>query len=176
MSAPVRFGTHTSRQNEAVRISPAEEVAAGLPRHIFCVFQNHDGGINPPLRFFHTFNASECMRLSPESRQERDADMPDGGTSEPPQGQQTAAFGERTQNRGNEAEKSLKTNEVGKTMCAKPTHSCARNARIEAKKEGFLCRPRLLTQGSSARAIRTLRGNRGERVSMTVNQSVAAQN
>jgi hypothetical protein len=62
------------------------------------------------------------MRLSPQTGQERDADMPNGGTSAPP------VFGETTQNRGNEAKNSLKANEVGKTMCAKPTHSCAQNA------------------------------------------------
>ena len=134
MSAPVRFGTHTSRQN-----------------------------------------ASECMRLSPESRQERDADMPDSGTSEPPQGQQTAAFGEKTQNRGNEAKNSLKTNEVGKTMCPKPTHSCARNASYEAKKGSFRCKQGWSTLRRAARAGRTARCNRRKRVSMSVDQSVAVQ-
>jgi len=49
---------------------------------------------------------------------------------------------ENTQNRGNEAKNSLKTNEVGKTTCAKPTHSCARNASNEAKKPGFRCKAR----------------------------------
>jgi hypothetical protein len=145
---------------------------------------------------------SGCMRRSPQTGQERDADMAEGGTSAPPpestipprplggegsggEGVLVAAPGqpqglplrpaENTQNRGNEAKKSLKTNEVGKTICAKSTHSCARNARIEAKKEGFLCRPRLLTQGWSARVGRTLRCNRRQRVRMTFDQSVAVQ-
>jgi hypothetical protein len=39
---------------------------------------------------------------------------------------------EETQNRGNEAKKSLKTNEVSQTICAKRTHSCARKAPNEA--------------------------------------------
>jgi len=51
---------------------------------------------------------------------------------------------ENTQNRGNEAKKSLKTNEVAQTNCAKRTHSCARKARNEANKVAFQCagRPR----------------------------------
>ncbi len=145
---------------------------------------------------------SGWMRRSPQTGQERDADMAEGGTSAPPpestipprplggegsggEGVLVSAPGqpqgpplrpdETTQNRGNEAKKSLKTKEVDKTMRAKPTHSCARNARIEAKKEGFLCRPRLLTQGWSARVGRTLRCNRRQRVRMTFDQSVAVQ-
>jgi hypothetical protein len=47
---------------------------------------------------------------------------------------------EETQNRGNEAKKSLKTNEVSQTICAKRTHSCARKAPNEAKKEGSGCK------------------------------------
>ncbi len=43
---------------------------------------------------------------------------------------------EKTQNRGNEAKNSLKTKEVTQTDCANQTHSCARNARNEAKKGG----------------------------------------
>jgi hypothetical protein len=43
---------------------------------------------------------------------------------------------ENTQNRGNEAKKSLKTNEVGETMCANPTHSCARNASKPGEETG----------------------------------------
>jgi len=70
---------------------------------------------------------------SPQSEQPRDADMPNTGTSAPlPAGKDLAAD-EETQNRGNEAKKSLKTNEVSKTMYAKPAHSCARNASNEAK-------------------------------------------
>ena len=44
---------------------------------------------------------------------------------------------EKTQNRGNEAKNSLKTNEVVKTMCAKPTHFCAPEAPNEANKVEF---------------------------------------
>ena len=82
-----------------------------------------------PIGVAHTSRCSEsgCMRLSPQTGQERVADMPNGGTSAPPQ------YSEKTQNRGNEAKNSLKTNEVSKTMCAKPTHSCARNASNEAQ-------------------------------------------
>ncbi len=54
-------------------------------------------------------------------------------TIEQPQGL-PAQPAEKTQNRGNEAKNSLKTNEVGETMCAKPTHFCAQKVRIEAKK------------------------------------------
>ena len=78
----------------------------------------------------HTSRCSEsgCMRLSLQSGQERDADMPEDGTSAPP-----VSSAENTQNRGNEAKNSLKTNELSKTMCAKPTHSGARNASNEAQ-------------------------------------------
>ena len=43
---------------------------------------------------------------------------------------------EKTQNRGNEAKKSLKTNEVTQAICADQTRFGARNARNEAKKGG----------------------------------------
>ena len=43
---------------------------------------------------------------------------------------------EKTQNRGNEAKNSLKTNEVTQTICADQTRFGARNARNEAKKGG----------------------------------------
>ncbi len=49
---------------------------------------------------------------------------------------------EKTQNRGNEAKKSLKTNEVTKRNCANRTHMGARKARNEAKKAGFGCTSR----------------------------------
>ena len=42
--------------SEGVKKSPAQEVVAGLPRHVVLCFQNRDGGINPPLRSFHTFS------------------------------------------------------------------------------------------------------------------------
>jgi hypothetical protein len=112
---------------------------------------------------------SGCMRRSPQTGQERDADMPDGGTSAPPpestipprplggegsggEGVLVAAPGqpqglplrpaENTQNRGNEAKNSLKTKEDAKTMRAKPTHSCARNVSKEARERGFRCNVR----------------------------------
>jgi hypothetical protein len=112
---------------------------------------------------------SGCMRRSPQTGQERDADMAEGGTSAPPpestipprplggegsggEGVLVAAPGQpqglplcpakKSQNRGNEAKNSLKTKEVTKTMRAKPTHSCARNASKEAKERGFRCNVR----------------------------------
>ena len=78
--------------------------------------------------------SSGCMRPSPETGQERAADMPEDGTSAPP-----VPFAENTQNRGNEAKNSLKTNEVTKSDCANRTHIGARKARNEAKKAGFGC-------------------------------------
>ena len=89
---------------------------------------------------------SEASRFepapSPQSVQPRAADMPNGSPSAPPPGGEDLSADEKTQNRGNEAKKSLKTNEVGKTICAKPTHSCARNASKEAKERGFRCNVR----------------------------------
>jgi hypothetical protein len=49
---------------------------------------------------------------------------------------------ENTQNRGNKAKNSLKTNEVTQKNCANRTHIGARKARNEAKKAGFGCTSR----------------------------------
>jgi hypothetical protein len=43
---------------------------------------------------------------------------------------------EETQNRGNEAKNSLKTNEVAQTMCAEPTHSCEENGPKRSEETG----------------------------------------
>jgi hypothetical protein len=68
---------------------------------------------------------------SSQTGQERDADMPDGGTSAPP------VFGETTQNRGNEAKNSLKTKCWVKMECAKRTPFCTPEAANEANKVEF---------------------------------------
>jgi hypothetical protein len=107
---------------------------------------------------------SGCMRRSPQTGQERDADMAEGGTSAPPpestipprplggegsggEGVLVAAPGqpqglplrpaENTQNRGNEAKKSLKTNDWAKIDCAERTLFCTPEAANEANKVEF---------------------------------------
>jgi len=104
----------------------------------------------------HTSRGSEsgCTRLSPQPGQEPAADIPDGGAPAPPEeagvgAALVAALGqpqgfpprpdENTQNSGNEAKKSLKTNDWVKMECAKPTHSGARNARNAAKNGAHEC-------------------------------------
>jgi hypothetical protein len=101
----------------------------------------------------------EPTTVSPSSSEEGSqplgADTPDGGTSVPPEdvgAALVAAQGqpqglplrpdENTQNRGNEAKNSLKTNEVAQTNCANRTHLGARKARNEAKNTGFECTSR----------------------------------
>jgi hypothetical protein len=79
---------------------------------------------------------SGCMRHSSQNGQEPDTDMPDGGTSAPLPSvgaRHGVPVHENTQNRGNEAKNSLKTNEVAQTDCANQTHPCARNASNGAK-------------------------------------------
>jgi len=51
-----------------------------------------------------------------------------------------SACAPKTKNRGNEAKKSLKTNEVVPTKCAKRTQTCAPRTPNEAKNVGFACR------------------------------------
>jgi hypothetical protein len=107
---------------------------------------------------------SGCMRRSPQTGQERDADMAEGGTSAPPpestipprplggegsggEGVLVAAPGqpqglplrpaENTQNRGNEAKNSLKTNDWAKIDCAERTLFCTPEAANEANKVEF---------------------------------------
>jgi hypothetical protein len=127
---PTGVAHHTSRRvsSGCMRLSPqtGQERDADMPE---------DGTSAPPTE------TTESPRLSPQSEQPRAADMPNSGTSAPPPSGEGLSPAEKTQNRGNEAKKSLKTNELGKTMCAKRTHSCARNASKEAKKAGFRCRP-----------------------------------
>ncbi len=95
----------------------------------------------------HTSRCSEsgCMRLSPQSRQEPAADMPNGGTpapppaSTPPQGGEGLSAAEKTQNRGNEAKNSLKTKCWVRMECAKRTPFCTPEAANEANKVEFRC-------------------------------------
>jgi len=79
---------------------------------------------------------SGCLRQSPETGEERAADMPDGDTSAPPVDARNL---ENPQNRGNEAKNSLKTNEVAPTNCANQAHFGARKAPNEATKSAFRC-------------------------------------
>ena len=93
----------------------------------------------PPLPEPEGSEPTGMARLSPQTGQEPDADMPDGGTSAPPPGvgaRHGVPVHEETQNRGNEAKKSLKTNEVAQTTSAKQTHFCARNASKGSEKGG----------------------------------------
>jgi len=117
-------------------------------------------------------SVSGCMRLSPESQEPRGADTPEGGTAAPPPdvgavrepplpaGQPQGLPlrpDENTQNRGNEAKKSLKTNDWAKIECVKRTHFCARKARNEANKVAFQCAGRLRQRAQRGRAT-TQRG------------------
>ncbi len=112
-----------------------------------------------------------------EGSQPRAADVPDDGTSATPSespipprplgGEGSGGEGvrvaapeqpqglplrpdEKTQNSGNEAKNSLKTNEVTQTMCAKPTHFCAQNVRIEAKESTISGARRAVVRASRA--------------------------
>ena len=76
-------------------------------------------------------SVSGCMRLSPESRQPRGADMSDGGTSARP------LPSDNTQNRGNEAKKSLKTKCWVKIECARRTTLNAPEGANEADNDAF---------------------------------------
>ena len=113
-------------------------------------------------------SSSGCMGLSPQSEQERVADMPEGGTSAPPtesaiaprplggegsggKGGPVPAQGnrstgglppqpaEKTQNSGNEAKNSLKTKCWVKIECARRTPFCTPEAPNEAPKAEFRC-------------------------------------
>jgi len=56
----------------------------------------------------------------------------------------TSGGAQKTQNRGNEAKKSLKTKEVTQTMCAKRSHICAQKVANHAKKATLRCKIRTL--------------------------------
>jgi hypothetical protein len=97
-------------------------------------------------------SVSGCMRPRPESQEPRVADMPKGGTSAPPDGSVVGEVplrpAENTQNRGNEAKKSLKTNGWVKMECAKQVPFSAPEAPNEAKNDAFQC-----ATGVTTRAI-----------------------
>ncbi|MGA2072123.1 MAG: hypothetical protein ABSH52_01345 [Terriglobia bacterium] len=98
-------------------------------------------------------SVSGCMRLSPESRPDRVADMPNGGTSAPPPDVGAVreppvpesatdvppAPAENTQNRGNEAKKSLKTNDWAKIECAIRMPFSTQKVPNDAKNVSFRC-------------------------------------
>ena len=175
--APTTPNPSSSKEGSRFDSAPATSNPSGTPcaavgaRHGVPVPEAETA---PDARVAHTPRrpSSGCMRLSPESQEPRGADTPEGGTAAPPPdvgavrepplpaGQPQGLplrRDENTQNRGNEAKKSLKTNDWAKIECAKRTHFCARKARNGANKVAFQCAGRLRQRAQRGRAT-TQRG------------------
>ena len=118
----------------------------------------HETG-NPPDSVGEELPPPSEKRICPRPAEgEGPGDEGVAASPEPPQGSPLPSV-ENTQNRGNEAKKSLKTNAWAKIECAQRAPCCARKAPNEANKVAFRCAPRHCGESNAHRSHSAI-GNR----------------